>query len=445
MPTNLSALCALGVVIFLSDLLHAQEEHGHADDATIGFTVCVDSGNRLGAEFDADEVFELPEVDGVLVGWAGDEPGFNTLEEDEPEEGFFALAEGANVVLEVVSLSPGFKAHTPGFADILDAPGETWELGAAPFDTHPEWHIDPADPGFDDHDEVWTVTVRLLDTGSTGYAPSEPFSIQFAREEDEHGHADDATIGFTVCVDSGNRLGVEFDADEVFELPEVDGVLVGWAGDEPGFNTLEEDEPEEGFFALAEGANVVLEVVSLSPGFKAHTPGFADILDAPGETWELGAAPFDTHPEWHIDPADPGFDSRRLGWHFTVRLLDTGTTAYRPSEEFTILFTNADCHEVDCSVGQVLPGDFNVDSNVDISDAVGLLGVLFLGQDTMPCAGGDAHHAGNLDLLDWNADSELDVSDAVGLLSWAFRGESPHALGTSCRGFLSCPSTCVSD
>ena len=171
--------CASGVVVLLAGLLHAQDEHGHedehghADDAVIGFTVCVDAGNRLGVDLDGDEVFVLPDVDGVLGGWAGDEPGFNTLEEDEPDEGFFAIAAGANVVLEIVSISPGFKAHTPGFADILDESGDTWDMGAAPFDTHPEWHIDPDDPGYDDHDEIWTVTVRLLDTGSTGYRPSD--------------------------------------------------------------------------------------------------------------------------------------------------------------------------------------------------------------------------------------------------------------------------------
>ena len=80
-----------------------------------------------------------------------------------------------------MSVSPGFKAHTPGFADILDAPGETWELGAAPFDTHPEWHIDSTDPAFDDNGETWSMVVRLQDIGSTGYATSEPFAIQFRR------------------------------------------------------------------------------------------------------------------------------------------------------------------------------------------------------------------------------------------------------------------------
>ena len=150
----LSRLCASGVLVLFSSLLHAQDhdhdEPGHADDAVIGFTVCVDAGNRLGFEFDPGEAFELPEVDGILVAWVGDEPGFNTLQEDEPDEGFFVLAAGANVVLEIVSISPGFNAHPPGFADVLDVPGGTWDLGAAPFDTHPEWHIDPADPGFDD-------------------------------------------------------------------------------------------------------------------------------------------------------------------------------------------------------------------------------------------------------------------------------------------------------
>ena len=296
--------------------------------------------------------------------------------------------------------------------------------------------------------DLETVTVRR--TMQVGGSPTTLTYLDWVAPigpppSGEPGHADDATIGFTVCVDAGNRLGVEFDEDEVFELPEVDGVLVGWVGDEPGFNTLEEDEPEEGFFALESGANVILEVVSVSPGFKAHTPGFADILDAAGDRWDLGEAPFDTHPDWHIDPAAPGFNGRRLVWRFTVRLLDTGTTAYLPSEEFTILFTNGDCHEIDCSVARLLPGDLNVDSNVDLSDALGLLGVLFLGQGALPCAEGDPEHAGNVDLIDWNADRLVDISDAVGLLNWSFLGGPPHALGSSCQSFVACPSACSSD
>ena len=119
-----------------------------------------------------------------------------------------------------------------------------------------------------------------------------------------------------------------------------------------------------------------------------------------------------------------------------------------PSEEFTIVFTNRECHDVDCSVGQLPPGDFNLDTVVDISDAIGLLEVLLRGEGAVPCAAGDSSHSENMALLDWNADSELDLSDPVALVSlvrWAFLGEAQHDLGFSCRGFMACPSACSTE
>ena len=232
-------------------------------------------------------------------------------------------------------------------------------------------------------------------------------SVLHAQHEDEHehGHADDAVIGFMICVDAAQRLAVEFDGDEVFDLPSVDGVLLGWAGDEPGFNTLVEDEPDEGFFAVAAGANVVLEIVSIEPGFKAHTPGFADILEVPGDTWDIGGAPFDTHPEWHIDPAAEGFDDAQETWSVTVRFLDTGTTSYLPSEPFTIQFARG-------AVGPFLRGDCNDDGGVDLADGVRMLNLQFLGGETPPCTAA----------CDFNGSGQLDVSTAVFLFNLLFQG-----------------------
>ncbi|RIK67684.1 MAG: hypothetical protein DCC65_06030 [Planctomycetota bacterium] len=152
---------------------------GKEGDVNIG----VDASGQLVIEFGGEPV-ALPAISGLLSGFGLDEPGFFALEEDEPDENIFVLGPGASIVLEVLSFDPALKAWTPGFADILDQPGDTWTIGAAPFDTHPFWHIDANDPTFiaPPGQSEWNATFRLLDTGTTGYLPSEPVTVTFTPE-----------------------------------------------------------------------------------------------------------------------------------------------------------------------------------------------------------------------------------------------------------------------
>ena len=57
-------------------------------------------------------------------------------------------------------------------------------------------------------------------------------------------------------------------------------------------------------------------------------------------------------------------------------------------------------------------GDANADSAVNISDAVSILGYLFLGNEQIPC----------VDAADTNDSDEVDISDAVWLLQFLFLG-----------------------
>ncbi len=100
--------------------------------------------------------------------------------------------------------------------------------------------------------------------------------------------------------------------------------------------------------------------------------------------------------------------------------------------------------EVRVACGGQVPGDCNQDRVVDLSDAVCLLGFLFLGTpETLPCGDGTGAHAGNRDLLDWNNDKNADLSDAVGLLAYLFQGGARHALGETCRTLGGgCPQVC---
>ncbi|MBI4586219.1 MAG: hypothetical protein HY717_19585 [Planctomycetes bacterium] len=89
-----------------------------------------------------------------------------------------------------------------------------------------------------------------------------------------------------------------------------------------------------------------------------------------------------------------------------------------------------------------LPGDCNQDGRVDLSDAICLLGHLFLGDPpNLPCDGGTDPNSGNHALLNFNGEGDVDVSDAISLLRWIFMGGPPHALGISCLPIAGCPDS----
>ena len=101
------------------------------------------------------------------------------------------------------------------------------------------------------------------------------------------------------------------------------------------------------------------------------------------------------------------------------------------------------------SGGLRIPGDANSDRVIDISDAVALLGFLFLGSpNRLPCGDGKPADAGNVSLLDWQPDGAIDLSDAVATLSFLFIGGPPHALAApgsatqSCVPIAGCSQSC---
>ncbi len=93
--------------------------------------------------------------------------------------------------------------------------------------------------------------------------------------------------------------------------------------------------------------------------------------------------------------------------------------------------------------GSQLPGDCNQDGRTDISDAVCLLGALFLGNPSeFPCGDGTRESFPNQVLLSGNGDTKVDLSDAIYLLSYLFLGGPPHAEGVECLGIGQCGNTC---
>ena len=81
---------------------------------------------------------------------------------------------------------------------------------------------------------------------------------------------------------------------------------------------------------------------------------------------------------------------------------------------------------------------------MDISDAIGLLGHLFVGNPArLPCGDGEASDPDNVRLLDVNGDNGVNLTDAIGLLTWLFRGGAPHANGDECLPIPTCPESCA--
>lgn len=168
----------IGVCILMMSAQSAHVLAQHDDDFIVGRT----GSGQLAVEFDFGESSALPAVQGVLRGFALADPGFMALSADEPGEDFFTLQDGANVVFEVVSFSPAVSAWTPGFLSRLDQPGERWTLGGPGFDTHATWHVDANHPAFDALGGPWSASFRLLDLGTTGYASSPDYTVNFVPE-----------------------------------------------------------------------------------------------------------------------------------------------------------------------------------------------------------------------------------------------------------------------
>ncbi|MEC9353563.1 MAG: CotH kinase family protein, partial [Planctomycetota bacterium] len=89
------------------------------------------------------------------------------------------------------------------------------------------------------------------------------------------------------------------------------------------------------------------------------------------------------------------------------------------------------------------PGDTNQDGQTDLSDAVSLLGHLFLGTpERLPCGNGEVSHPGNTVLLDLNGDTRVDLADGIHLLIYLFQGGPQPAGGTECIPIEGCEQVC---
>lgn len=156
-----------------------------------------------------------------------------------------------------------------------------------------------------------------------------------------HGHEGDIFVGLNSPKSApGAQYLVENGFDGAIELaPNGFAPFTGYFLDAPGFASNDENEPDEGFFALPANANVVFELVSIDPGLRVYDDLLGEIL--PGGTWRISPligdpGVFDDHPYWHIDDTHPSFVPGAT-YELTYRLIDP-TGYYAPSEIETLSF-----------------------------------------------------------------------------------------------------------
>ncbi len=176
-------------IIGLLTIQPAYAQHQHHGDIIIGtnggatpqLKIEFDEQILSGHTFIALAASQNPSI----AGWLADEPGFEALEADEPDEAFYMLDSGAQIRLVGVDLNPGLFVRAPSIGTpVRIAPSPALghlELGDHELHAHAVWHIDSSAPGFQNQ-SAWYGTFKLVDVGTTGYGDSAPFTLGFVPE-----------------------------------------------------------------------------------------------------------------------------------------------------------------------------------------------------------------------------------------------------------------------
>lgn len=135
----------------------------------------------------------------------------------------------------------------------------------------------------------------------------------------EYDYADPVHASFTVCLSgSGDRC--------------EDGIAV-YSVVSPGFDSLEEDEPEDSHFTLIDGTPITLTIISIDSGLSFKMGSL--VVDGAGESLVLGDAPF--HADIEAQVLVAGGAVRDDGWQVTFELTASGD-AYERSEQYTLTY-----------------------------------------------------------------------------------------------------------
>jgi len=176
---------------FFRLLGHDELEDGHVEIVVASST---DGGGALvaHAEFDVEDAIPLSfdeclggtgeACEGGTLLYSAVNPGISPIEESEPGESLYALADGTTVTLEVTALDEGLSLRLGD--QTLDGVGDAVDLG-----TTPEFHADLLAQLALDHDaepqDFYSVSLKLT-TSSSGYTASAVFTLRFAAEGGHH-------------------------------------------------------------------------------------------------------------------------------------------------------------------------------------------------------------------------------------------------------------------
>lgn len=172
---------------------------GHEGDFEVGIDPQL---NQVKIEFDPNLFPWLlpPSEWPAAIGFALDDPGFVSLEPNEVIPGVFELLNpDALIALRVVATnSPEMKIWNPvgpgepGFQILGD---DLWTIGSQPFDDHPVWHIDTADPAYHPGHSPWAVSFQLVDLAGH-HLESDVVTVTYTPEPAASALLALATLGF---------------------------------------------------------------------------------------------------------------------------------------------------------------------------------------------------------------------------------------------------------
>lgn len=134
---------------------------------------------KIGGFIPDDNIVLLPAVSGLFNGWSDNNPGFDRVVTADPVIDLNPLQSGVQVRLEVVQVDPAFQAITSSL-QIIENPGQRALLGGSNLHAHLTWLVNSGHALFDPLKVLWRATFKLVDTGSTGYTESAPFTFYFA-------------------------------------------------------------------------------------------------------------------------------------------------------------------------------------------------------------------------------------------------------------------------
>ena len=202
---------------------------------------------------------------------------------------------------------------------------------------------------------------------------------------------------------------------EYFPLARVeDGFLVGWTGDDPGFDHLITPDPTHALVPLSPGALIWLRIVEIDPALILIDDAF-QVLEHPGDRAFLGDHELHGHFTWFIEEENPAFDPEQCVWRVRFLLEDKGPTFYADSETITLEFTNEPLREA--------RGDVEPDGDVDADDVTALTECL-RGPGQRPDPDDAATTTCEVDCVnafDVDDDRDVDLSD-VAAFQGAFTG-----------------------